>query len=155
MAEQNTYLTTAGLDKLKGELKELKEQRRPAVIERIKEAVAYGDLSENSEYEDAKNEQALVEGRIAELERLLENPQIVKTGGSAGGQVALGSKVTVKHNGSSSSYTIVGPAEADPANGLISNESPIGQALLGKGKGEEAVVETPKGNAQYTIVSVG
>ncbi|HEY8108399.1 MAG TPA: transcription elongation factor GreA [Patescibacteria group bacterium] len=154
MAEQNTYLTTAGLDKLKAELKGLKEERRPAVIARIKEAVAYGDLSENSEYEDSKNEQALVEGRIAELERLLENPQIVKPGKSSNGEVALGSKVTVKHGGSSTSYTIVGPAEADPAGGLISNESPIGQALLGKGKGDEAVVETPKGNVKYTIVSL-
>lgn len=154
MPEQNTYLTTAGLDKLKAELKALKDERRPAVIERIKEAVAYGDLSENSEYEDAKNEQALVEGRIAELERLLENPQIVKTGKSGNGQVALGSKVTVKHNGSSSTYTIVGPAEADPSGGQISNESPIGQALLGKAKGDEAVVETPKGNVKYTITSV-
>lgn len=154
MAEQNTYLTTAGLDKLKAELKELKEGRRPAVIARIKEAVAYGDLSENSEYEDAKNEQALVEGRIVELERLLENPQIVKPGKNGNGDVALGSKVTVKHNGNSSTYTIVGPAEADPTEGLISNESPIGRALLGKGKGEEAVVETPKGNAKYAITSV-
>ena len=154
MAEQNTYLTTAGLDKLKAELKELKETRRPAVIDRIKEAVAYGDLSENSEYDDAKNEQAMVEGRIAQLERLLENPQIVKTGTNGGGPVALGSKVTVKQHGNSSTYTIVGPAEADPTSGLISNESPLGKMLIGKTKGEEAVVETPKGNVKYTIVSV-
>ena len=154
MAEQNTYLTTAGLDRLKAELKELKEVRRPKVISRIKEAVAYGDLSENSEYEDAKNEQALVEGRIIKLEKLLENPQIVKPGSGNGDKVTLGSKVTVKHGGKSSTYTLVGPAEADPSDGLISNESPIGQALIDKTKGEDAVVETPKGNVKYTIASI-
>ncbi|MEX1113339.1 MAG: transcription elongation factor GreA [Patescibacteria group bacterium] len=153
MPDQSTYLTTDGLDKLKGELKELKETRRPAVLERIKEAVAYGDLSENSEYEDAKNEQAFVEGRIVELEKLLEDAKVVKTGGG-GGHVALGSKVTVKHDGKSVAYTVVGAAEADPTSGKVSNESPIGQALLGKGKGDEAVVETPKGHATYQIVSV-
>ncbi|MDP9212200.1 MAG: transcription elongation factor GreA [bacterium] len=154
MPDQSTYLTTAGLDKLKGELKELKETRRPAVLERIKEAVAYGDLSENSEYEDAKNEQAFVEGKIVELEKLLEGAKVVKPGGSGDGHVSLGSKVTVKHEGKSVTYTVVGAAEADPTSGMISNESPIGQALLGKAKGDEAVVETPRGHATYVIVSV-
>ncbi len=155
MPDQSTYLTTAGLDKLKAELKELKEKRRPVVLERIKEAVAYGDLSENSEYEDAKNEQAFVEGRIVELEKLLENSKIMKTGGGNRQQVALGGTVTVKLDGKAATYTIVGPAEADPTNGMISNESPLGQALLGKAKGDEAVVETPKGHVKYEIVSIG
>ena len=148
-----TYLTTAGLDKLKAELQDLKDNKRPQVISRIKEAVSYGDLSENSEYEDAKNEQAFVEGRIAELEAMLKNSKIVRgTGGD--GAVALGSKVKVKHNGNQSEFTLVGHAEADPTDGLISNESPLGQALLGKKVGERTQVETPKGATTYEIVSV-
>ena len=154
MADQQTYLTAAGLDKLKAELTDLTENQRPTVIKRIKEALAHGDLSENSEYDDAKNEQAFIEGRISELERLLQNATIVQKG-STDGTVSLGSTVKVKHNGDQSTFTIVGHAEADPTNGMISNESPIGQALLGKAKGEEVTVETPRGSTKYAIVSVG
>lgn len=155
MTEQSTYLTIAGLDKLKAELEDLKTNKRPQVIQRIKEAISYGDLSENSEYEDAKNEQAFVEGRIATLEKMLQTSKIVKSNDGDGGKVALGSTAHVKHNGSKSTFTIVGPAEADPEGGLISNESPLGQALLGKAPKEKAVVETPKGATTYEIVSIG
>ncbi len=148
-----TILTTAGLDKLKAELIDLKENRRPAVIARIKEAVSHGDLSENSEYEDAKNEQGFIEGRIVELESMLEGAQIVSA--SSGSTVELGSTVTVTHDGKSSSFTIVGPAEADPVSGLISNESPLGASLLGSAIGDTVSVETPRGKTTYAIAKIG
>lgn len=153
MNHQPTYLTSAGLDKLKDELRELKNARRPQVIERIREAVSHGDLSENSEYEDAKNEQGFIEGRIVELEKMLAGAKIVQSGKS-NGEVSLGSNITLKHNGKSSSFTIVGPAEADPGSGLISNESPLGQALLGKKVSEKTAVTTPKGEMHYQIVAI-
>ena len=150
---QTTFLTPAGLDRLKAELEELKTGKRPLVIQRIKEAVSHGDLKENSEYDDAKNEQGFIEGRIAELEALLKNSQVV-SGGSDNGAATLGSVVTVKHSGSTSSFTIVSPAEADPTGGLISNESPLGEALLGKKTGDKAAVETPKGRTTYTLTKI-
>ena len=150
-----TILTSVGLTKLKAELEDLKNNRRPAVVARIKEAISYGDLSENSEYEDAKNEQGFVEGRINELTTMLKNPKIVKTNAGEGGKVTLGSAVTVKHNGSSSNFTIVGHAEADPDSGLISNESPLGQALLGAKVGDQVTVETPRGATTYEVASIG
>lgn len=155
MTPQNTYLTSAGLDKLKAELSDLKEKKRPEVVLRIKEAVSYGDLSENSEYDDAKREQGFIEGRIAELEELLKNAHIVKSNSGDHGTVALGTTVTVKHNSNTQSFTIVGHAEADPASGLISNESPLGQALLGKKVGDKVTVETPKGATTYHISKIG
>lgn len=150
-----TVLTAAGLDKLKAELKDLEETRRPAVLARIKEAISYGDLSENSEYEDAKNEQAFIEGRISELSHMLKNPKIVKANAGEGGKVALGSVVKVKTGNSSSTFTIVGPAEADPDSGLVSHESPIGQALVGAAVGDTVTVETPRGATEYRVVSIG
>ncbi len=155
MADQQTILTKAGLDKLQAELADLKETKRPLIVKRIEEALAYGDLSENSEYDDAKNEQAFVEGRISQLDEMLATAKIVSSNAGDHGKVTVGTIVKVKHNGSSSTFTIVGPAEADPAGGLISNESPLGQALLGKEVNEKAVAETPKGQVEYTIVSIG
>lgn len=148
-----TILTTAGLDKLKAELVDLKDNRRPAVIARIKEAVSHGDLSENSEYEDAKNEQGFIEGRIVELESMLEDAQIVSA--KSGSTVELGSTVTVTHDGKKSSFTIVGPAEADPTSGLISNESPLGAALLGSTIGDSVSVVTPRGETIYAVTKIG
>jgi transcription elongation factor GreA len=148
-----TILTTAGLDKLKAELVDLKEKRRPAVIARIKEAVSHGDLSENSEYEDAKNEQGFIEGRIAELDAMLEDAQIVSA--KSGSTVELGSTVAVTHDGKKSSFTIVGPAEADPTSGLISNESPLGAALLGSTIGDSVSVATPRGETTYAVMKIG
>ncbi len=153
MSEQATYLTEDGVQKLQAELEELKTVRRPAVIRRIKEAISYGDLSENSEYDDAKNEQAFVEGRIVELEKTLQHSEVVSKSGH-GGTVSVGSTVKVKHHGSNSSFMIVGAAEADPDQGKISNESPLGQGLLGKQTGDDAVVTTPKGETTYTITAV-
>lgn len=153
MNDQKTYLTKAGLDKLQAELEDLKSTKRPQVLAKIKEAVSYGDLSENSEYEDAKNEQGFVEGRIAELEHILTTSEVVK-GGSGNGTVALGSQVTVKQNDSQQTFTIVGPAEADPGSGMVSNESPIGRALLGTKQGDSVDVQTPKGSAAYQILKV-
>src|SRR5688572_20917810 len=123
MTDQQTYLTNAGLDKLKAELADLVDNQRPMVVKRIKEALAHGDLSENSEYDDAKNEQAFIEGRIVELEKLLQTATIVNHG-AGDGTVSLGSKVKVKHGNDQTTFTIVGHAEADPSNGMISNESP-------------------------------
>jgi transcription elongation factor GreA len=154
MQTQKTYLTSEGLDKLKAELEDLKNNQRPAVIKRIEEALAQGDLKENSEYDDAKNTQGFIEGRIAEIETLVKTAEIV-SGNSGNGVVDLGDSVKVKHNGSSSTFRIVGPAEADPTAGLISNESPLGQALLGKTVGDDVKVETPKGATAYKIVSAG
>ena len=155
MASQQTILTAAGLDKLKAELEDLKSNKRPQVISRIEEAVSYGDLSENSEYDDAKNEQGFVEGRIAELEEMLNTAQIVQSNDGDHGKVTLGTTVSVKHHGATSKFTIVGAAEADPTEGLISNESPLGQALIGLKVGDTAVAETPKGETKYEIVSIG
>lgn len=150
-----TVLTAAGLDKLKAELKDLQDNRRPSVLARIKEAISYGDLSENSEYEDAKNEQSFIEGRIGELTHMLKNPKIVKANAGEGGKVALGSVVKVKHHRTGSTFTIVGPAEADPDNGLVSHESPIGQALVGAAVGDTVSVDTPRGATKYVIISIG
>lgn len=150
---ETTYLTKAGLDKLKAELEDLKTVRRPAVIQRIKEATSNGDLKENSEYDDAKNEQGFVEGRIAELEQLLMTSKIV-SGGNGDGAVALGSTVKVRSPGGTSTFTLVGPAEADPEDGLISNESPLGKALFGRRGGDKVVATTPRGETKYEIVSI-
>lgn len=153
MSNQATYLTEDGVQKLQAELEDLKNERRPAVIRRIQEAISYGDLSENSEYDDAKNEQAFVEGRIVELEKTLQNSEII-SGTNHGDTVAVGSTVKVKHNGSNSTFTIVGAAEADPDEGRISNESPLGQALLGKQVDDDATVITPKGETTYSVTGV-
>lgn len=149
------YLTSAGLDKLKAELLDLTQNKRPHVVKRIKESIAQGDLSENSEYEDAKNEQGFIEGRITELQQMLDRAEIVKANSGRDGSITLGTTFSVKHNSKTSKFTVVGPAEADPGNGLISNESPIGQTLLGKKVGDKAMVATPKGETTYRVVSIG
>lgn len=148
---KKTYQITAeGRAELENELKELKN-RRGEIADRIAEARDYGDLSENAEYDSAREEQGVVETRIAEIEDILMNAEEIKA--KKGGKIHLGSKVTLK-NGSTKVYTIVGPVEADPINGKISNESPIGLALMGKGEGEQVTINTPKGDTTYTIVSV-
>ncbi len=152
MNEPATYLTQTGLDKLHAELDELVSERRPAVLARIKDAVSHGDLSENSEYEEAKNEQGFIEGRIAELQKLLQNATVVEA--VSNGTVALGSVVTAEQNGQATTLTVVGPAEADPSAGMVSNESPIGAALIGKSVGDSITVATPKGDATYKITHI-
>lgn len=142
------YITEAGLEKLKTELAELISQRK-ALADRIKGAREFGDLSENAEYEDARNQQAFNEGRLLELQEKIKNAQVIAdTNGSA---VGLGSTVTIELPTGVATYTVVGPTEADPATGRISSESPIGQALMGAKKGDTVTAETPGGQIQIKI----
>lgn len=158
--EEETLVTKEGLKKLKDEIDQLKNVRRKEVAQRLKEAISYGDLSENSEYEEAKNEQAFIEGRILELERKIKSAKIIteKEGKKAGKEVNIGSHVTIRNTGEGEgeeeAYTIVGATEADPFDHRISNESPIGRALLTKVKGDLVNVHTPSGVIQYEIVKV-
>jgi len=148
------YLTPEGYKKLLEELEYLRTVKRQEVAQRLHDALAEGgDLIENAEYEAAKNEQAFVEGRIQELEYILANARIVEGGTS--GEVEIGSRVVVEYeDGTKETYTIVGAAEASPREGLISNESPLGQALLGKKAGEEVEVKAPTGSFKVRILKV-
>ncbi|MDP3994048.1 MAG: transcription elongation factor GreA [Candidatus Doudnabacteria bacterium] len=146
-------LTQEGLDKLKKELEGLVNQKRKEVIERIQEAVAHGDLSENADYAQAKEEQAFIEGRIQELEETIKNAELIKTSGNRN-IVSIGSTVRCKANGEERVYTIVGANEANPAEGRISNESLVGQKLLGSKIGDAIEIETPAGKVQYQVVEI-
>ncbi len=150
MNSKTTYISKDGLEKLRAELDEMTNVRRPEVAQRIHDAKEHGDLSENAEYEDAKNEQAFVEGRIQTLELMIKNAQIIDEhhGTEA---VQIGSTVTVAGPDGEDTYVIVGSAEAKPAAGRISNESPVGRALLGQKKGTKVVVKAPAGDVTYTI----
>jgi transcription elongation factor GreA len=149
-----TYLSKDGLERLRAELDELVNVRRPDIAARIHDAKEHGDLTENAEYEDAKNEQAFVEGRIQQLEALIKNATIIEENHSHD-HVDIGSTVTVKStDGGEEHFTIVGSTEAKPGEGRISNESPVGRALLGKKKGEKVVVRVPAGDFTYTIVKI-
>ena len=160
MADDNSkevLVTKAGLDKLKTELKEFQDVRRKEVAARLKEAIAYGDLSENSEYEEAKNEQAFVEGRIVELEQMIANARIITDDKRGEDTVQIGVTVTVQNlteNDEPETYTIVGSTEADPVNYRISNESPIGSAILGKAKNDVVKVKVPAGVFEYKILKI-
>ena len=157
--EEETLVTKEGLKKLKDELELLKTVRRKEVAQRLKEAISYGDLSENSEYEEAKNEQAFIEGRVLELERKIKSAKIIteKDDKRAGKEVNIGSSVTVRNisdDDEEQTYTIVGATEADPFDHKISNESPIGKALLSHVKGDRISVQTPSGVIDYEILKV-
>lgn len=143
-------ITEAGRKELEAELEELKS-RRGDIADKIAEARDYGDLSENAEYDSAREEQGLVETRIAEIEDILMNAEEIKTRKS--NKVQLGSTVELK-NGTKAIYTLVGPVEADPLNGKISNESPLGIALMGKVVGNDVTISTPKGDTTYTVVAI-
>jgi len=145
-------ITEAGKNELEAELEELKG-RRGAIADKIAEARDYGDLSENAEYDSAREEQGLVESRIAEIEDILLNATIIAATKSS--SIKLGSKVELKIGKKTVTYHVVGPVEADPLNGKISNESPIGLALIGKKIGETATITTPKGAIEYEVVKVG
>ncbi|MCA9334568.1 transcription elongation factor GreA [Candidatus Saccharibacteria bacterium] len=145
-------ITDTGKKELEKELDELKG-RRGAIADKIAEARDYGDLSENAEYDAAREEQGLVESRIAEIEDVLLNAEIIKS--SRGTSVRLGSKVELKSGDKVVSYHVVGPVEADPLAGRISNESPIGLALMGKKVGDIAIITTPKGSIEYEITKLG
>lgn len=154
-AQKKTFLTPEGRKKLEEELEYLRTVRRPQVVERIRQAQEGGDFQENAEYEDAKNEQAFIEGRIVELEALLANSVLIQKRGPSG-VVGLGSRVTVLEDGGTTrtTYEIVGSAEVDPIKGRISNESPLGQALLGRRVGEEVTVRTPGGQLRVKILKI-
>lgn len=146
-------LTQEGLLKLKKERDLLVKERRKEVIERIQEAVAHGDLSENADYAQAKEEQAFIEGRIQELEEVIKNAELIRQNGSRS-IVSIGSTVKLKANGQEKIYTIVGSNEANPAEGRISNESLVGQKLIGTKPGDKAEIETPAGKVSYEIVEI-
>jgi len=154
--EKEVLLSPDGLKKLEEELKTLKSERRPEVAERIRQARAFGDISENSEYEEAKNEQAFIEGRILTLERMLRNARIIEVEDKDPVEVAVGSSVTVQDldTKEKTTYTIVGSTEADPFQDRISNESPVGRALLGGKPGQRVEVAVPAGTLKLKIVSV-
>lgn len=145
-------ITDEGRKELEAELEELKS-RRGAIADKIAEARDFGDLSENSEYDSAREMQGLVESRIAEIEDILLNAEPIKAGKST--KVALGTKVELKTGKKTVEYSIVGPVEADPLEGKISNESPIGEALMGKKVGDTVTISTPKGEITYDIVKIG
>lgn len=144
-------ITQSGQADLEAELEELKS-RRGEVAEKIAAAREFGDLSENAEYDTAREEQGLLESRIAEIEDILRHAAIISSGGND--EVGLGSTVKLVSPRKTVTYTVVGPIEANPLEGRISNESPIGQALLGKKVGDEVVIATPKGETVYTVVEI-
>lgn len=144
-------ITEKGKTDLESELAELKG-RRGDIADKIAAARDFGDLSENAEYDAAREEQGLVETRIAEIEDILQNAELIQVSGSS--HVVLGNTVTLQSAEKTVSYTVVGPVEADPLEGKISNESPIGQVLMGKVVGDEVVISTPKGEVSYIIADI-
>ncbi len=154
MQDKPVLLTQEGLQKLQEELEHLVNERRPEIAQRIKHAKEFGDLSENAEYEDAKNDQGFVEGRIMTIEQMIRNASLIDTDEKVDGFVHLGSTVNVKDEFGETRYTIVGSAEADAGSGKISLESPVGKALMGRRSGEEVEVETPGGSRRVQILQV-
>ena len=153
MLEKKTYLTADGRRKLREELEYLCTVRRAEVAAQIKFAKEGGDVSENAGYEEAKNAQAFLEGRIMTIEKMLETAELIERDGPAD-TVQLGSFVTVKEDGESDKYQIVGSAEANPVQGRISNESPMGKAMMGKRVGDRCRVKTPGGERTFEIVKI-
>jgi transcription elongation factor GreA len=151
---KDVIITPEGLANLKAELDHLATTRRREVAARIKDAREYGDISENAEYDDAKNEQAMLEARIAQLEDRLRSATVIDTSELDTDVVRVGMVVHVKEGGKSTKYTIVGSAEANPAEMKLSNESPIGKALLGHKRGEEVTFATPKGERKLKITKI-
>lgn len=156
MLEKEILLTAAGLKKLEDDLDHLKNVRRKEVADRIKVAISFGDISENSEYDDAKNEQAFLEGRIASLERNLRHVRIIDENDITIDQVGVGTTVRVKDldYGDELEYTLVGSPEASPMQGRISNESPVGMALMGCQTGTTVEVDVPAGILRYEVLEI-
>ncbi|MFA4937248.1 MAG: transcription elongation factor GreA [Patescibacteria group bacterium] len=152
MNNNQSYITKQGLQKLKQELVELKEARRD-IASRIQDAKELGDLSENAEYQEAKNAQAFNEGRILDVENVLKNAEVIKET-RQNNTVQVGSSIKVKSDGEEADYKIVGSNEADPSQGLISNESPLGTAFIDKKLNDVVEVEIPSGKKSYTIISI-
>lgn len=153
MVDKINYLSPEGLEKIKQELQDLKTVRRRETAGKIEAAKALGDLSENAEYHEAKDELAFIEGRIQQIEQILKNVSVIEQG-AATGEVRVGSTIEVESGGRKKSFTIVGSNEADPTKGLISNESPLGNAFIGHVKGDRVDVVTPAGSQTYSILSV-
>ena len=152
---KDVILTPQGLADLKAELDHLATARRREVADRIKEAREFGDISENAEYDDAKNEQAMLEARIASLEEKLRSASVVDASELSTDEVRVGSIVFVEDSaGKASQYTIVGSAEANPGEMKLSNESPVGKALLGRKSGEQVTITTPRGKRTLTIKKI-
>lgn len=157
MSDRPAYLTRDGRTKLEAELEDLTTRGRKDIAERINAAKELGDISESGEYEDAKNQQAHLEGRIREIKSILARAQLIEEeNGHGGSEVRVGSKVTVRVDGEDEeeTWTIVGSTEAKPREGKISNESPIGSALLGKRARQKVTVETPDGTMKMTVVKI-
>ena len=154
MNNKPAYLSKEGLDKLREELNEMVNVRRAEVAARIHAAKEHGDITENAEYEDAKNEQAFVEGRIQALSALIKNAVIIDDQAAPTSHVAIGSTVEVESQDGRETFRIVGSAEANPSEGRISNESPVGRALLGHRKGDKVQVSVPAGSWTYKIVGI-
>ena len=153
MADTTVHLTAAGKQKLEDELRDLVEQKRPVIVERVATARAEGDLSENFAYHDARQELGLLDGRVQTIEAMLRHAEVVDA--ATGDTVGLGSTVTVRDEFGETTYTIVGPAEADAAAGRISMASPLGASLMGRTAGDEVGFSTPGGDRSATIVAVG
>ena len=156
MADKRVMLTEEGLTKLESKLENLKSVRRIEVSERIKQAIDFGDISENSEYEDAKNEQAFIEGEILTLEKMLRNSDIIKDDSSEKDVVHVGNRVVIRdlEFDEKLEYTIVGSAETDPTEAKISNESPVGVAIIGQKIGSIVEVHVPAGTLKYEILEI-
>ncbi|MFA8439991.1 transcription elongation factor GreA [Pueribacillus sp. YX66] len=154
--EKEYYMTQEGKEKLEKELEFLKTEKRKEVVERIKVARGFGDLSENSEYDAAKDEQAFVESRIAQLEKMIRNAVIIEDSNEDPTVVSIGKKVKFIElpDGDEETYMIVGSAESDPLEGKISNDSPMAKSLIGKTIGDEVVVQTPGGELNVKIIEV-
>lgn len=154
MEDKPVLLTREGLRKIEAELQFLVNVRRPEVAERIRSARDFGDIAENAEYTEAKNEQSLVEGRVLTLEVMVRNAVLIEAGGREKGVVAVGSQVVVRSEDGDEAYSIVGAAEADPLAGRISNESPLGRALIGHRPGDEVEWSAPTGSRRVKVVRV-
>jgi transcription elongation factor GreA len=156
MATDKTYLTSEGREQLERELRQLIEVQRPEIAQKLKEAVAQGDLKENADYHDAKERQGFIEGKIQDIEVKLRTAVIIERDDNSD-IVQIGDTVTIREDGTKEdeTYTIVGAAEAQPTEGKISNESPIGKALLGAKKGDKVVVQTPDGKIKFKVRKIG
>lgn len=153
MDDKTSYLTSDSLSALKTEYEELRSKKIPEIAKRIDEAKQQGDLSENAEYHQAREDMSWAQGRLAEVEQLINTAQIITHGGKKG-EISLGSTVTIRLNGDTRDYTIVGAQEASPASGRISNESPLGSAFLGHKKGDKISVAVPSGQQIFEVLDV-
>ena len=154
MNDKVQYIFIESLEKLKKEVKSIRDEKIPEIAKKIDEAKQLGDLSENAEYHQAKDDMAWAQGRAIEIENILDNAEIIKEGGGNKNEVGLGSDVVVKVNGEKKEFKIVGQQESDPINGKISNESPLGTQLLGAKLKEEVKVQTPGGEKIYKIIEI-